>query len=258
MCCEPGSGSTPEAGGGGGLFVIEDLGVDEAGPVIQGGVEEAVTSPAVAMVQVRSSPVEPPPATRGDRSELLDVDVDELARVVPLVAAHGPWIGRSITTIEWPHAGCAQDVLHRRCRQPDLERDPVGAPPSLPPQQHDPASEAARRPVRRASRSARPVDEPRLTLGHEPVPPLADGLCVDLEPFRRRLDGPATVEHAGDHPAAPDRGQHRVGVLASSVRHEPSLRDVRCGRPTASLGGLTSSVDQPHHPATDNVPGHHS
>ena len=60
------------------------------------------------------------------------------------------------------------------------------------------------------------------------------------------------------HPPPTLRGQRRVRVLASSVSHEPSLRDVSCGRPTASHGGLTSTADHQHHPARDNVPGRHS
>lgn len=42
-----------------------------------------------------------------------------------------------------------------------------------------------------------------------------------------------------------------------SPQHEPSSRDVRCGRHTASLGGLTSLATTQSHPVRDNVPGCH-
>jgi hypothetical protein len=62
---EPGGGSSPELGGGGGLFVVEEFGVDEAGAVIDGAVDEPVAGTGVAMGGVVASPVKPPPAPGG-------------------------------------------------------------------------------------------------------------------------------------------------------------------------------------------------
>ena len=80
MSGEPGDGAVPERGGGDGLFVVEDLGVDEPGAVIDGGVDVAVAGigvwPSVAVV---AAAVEPPAAAVGDAGDLLDVDVDQLA-----------------------------------------------------------------------------------------------------------------------------------------------------------------------------------
>ena len=49
-----------------------------------------------------------------------------------------------------------------------------------------------------------------------------DGLGIDLEPVRSRLDRPALLQDAGDHVEPMPRRQPRVGVLPSSVSHEPS------------------------------------
>src|SRR4030095_11090139 len=103
-----------------------------------------------------------------------------------------------------------------------------------------------------------PPKTPAPPPARHPPPPLAHRLGIDLEPLRRRLDRPTLLDNTRDHPTPPYRGQRRVRVLPSSVGHEPSLRDVRRGTHTASLGGLISSVDHPHHPTKDNVPGHHS
>ncbi|MGQ0848535.1 MAG: hypothetical protein ACT4OP_05365, partial [Actinomycetota bacterium] len=45
----------------------------------------------------------------------------------------------------------------------------------------------------------------------------------NLEPLRRRLDRPTTVNGTLDHPPAPLRGQRRIRMLPSSLRHEPSF-----------------------------------
>ena len=65
---EPCGGSTPERGGGGGLFVVEDLGVDDAGAVIERGVDVAVAGRGPDEVAVVAGAADPPAATgRGSR-----------------------------------------------------------------------------------------------------------------------------------------------------------------------------------------------
>ena len=62
-------GAAPERRGGDGLFVVEDLGVDEPGAVIEGGVDVAVAGTGVAVVAVVAAAVEPPAAAVGDGAE---------------------------------------------------------------------------------------------------------------------------------------------------------------------------------------------
>ena len=52
----PGCGASPEAGCGNGLFVVEDLRVDDAGPVVDRGVDVAVISTPPGFVSVARSP----------------------------------------------------------------------------------------------------------------------------------------------------------------------------------------------------------
>ena len=85
----PGRSPCPEAGCGGGLFVVEDLGVGDAGPVVDSGVDVAVTDTGMAPVRVVASSMETPATAIGDPGNLLDIDVDQLARRVPLIPGKG-------------------------------------------------------------------------------------------------------------------------------------------------------------------------
>src|SRR3954454_133450 len=134
----------------------------------------------------------------------------------------------------------------------------VGAPSMLAAELKDPPTERTSSTCRAAMRAAGTIQQARRALGEDPVPPLAHRLGIDLEPFSGHLDRPASLEYAAHHPLTSAWCHHRVGVLAPSVGHEPSLRVVGPGRPTASLGGLNPSADHPTHDDRDNVPGRHN
>jgi hypothetical protein len=69
-------------------------------------------------------------ATIRDRCDLLDINVDQLTRTIPLIPHH--WFrGCSITTIETTHADSMENVLHCRRGQTDFVADLVGAPAAL-------------------------------------------------------------------------------------------------------------------------------
>lgn len=68
---------------------------------------------------------------RQDPGKLFDVNVNQLAGPVPLIAVDGFTIGGAITGIEPGHSLGTQDVLHRRRGQADLERDVIGTPAAL-------------------------------------------------------------------------------------------------------------------------------
>ena len=124
---EPGGGPAPERGGGGGLLVVEDLGVDEPGAVIERGVDVAVAGSAAAVMGGVAAAVDPPAAAVGDRGDLLDVDVDQLAWPFALIAPTGS-VGGPVTAVESAAPCGVEDRLHRRRGQPDLVGDVVGAP----------------------------------------------------------------------------------------------------------------------------------
>ena len=82
---EEGPGTAEEADRGGGLLVVEGLGVGQAGEAVDGGVQVGVADPG-SLASFGgfgfggSSPVGPPASPRWDASDLLDVQVDHVAR----------------------------------------------------------------------------------------------------------------------------------------------------------------------------------
>jgi hypothetical protein len=74
--------------------------------------------------------MDPPAAPVRDAGELLDVDVDQLAGPVPLIAAHRFSVSGPISAVEPSQTGAMQDRLHRGGRQPGLMGDVAGTPPA--------------------------------------------------------------------------------------------------------------------------------
>ena len=112
------SGSRPESGRGGALFVVEDLGIDQPGSVIERGVDEPIadlTTPRrFACV---STPAGAMSAAIRDRGDLLHVHVDQLARPVALITTN--WCrGRPVTAIEPADPFDMKDPLDRRRATP--------------------------------------------------------------------------------------------------------------------------------------------
>jgi hypothetical protein len=54
-----------------------------------------------------------PPATIGDPGQFLDIDVDELARMVPFIALDSPRVSGPVTPIETTHPSLIEDALNR-------------------------------------------------------------------------------------------------------------------------------------------------
>src|SRR5690349_21223283 len=109
------------AGGGGALFVGQDFGVAlpgviVPGVIVHGGVDVVVADPAAA--DGFAAAVGFPAAAVGDPADLLDVHVDQLARLLAFVAARagpGGGAGSDRCAGEWValgqprHAVAAQD-----------------------------------------------------------------------------------------------------------------------------------------------------
>src|SRR5579875_2363962 len=115
-----GHGAPQEADGACRLLVVENLGVGKAGSVIDTDVHElpaaatgALAQAAVARYTVSGAPVADPP-------ELLDVDVDQLAGALPLVAVGGL---RWLEGTEPAKADSGQDARDGRGRHPQALGD---------------------------------------------------------------------------------------------------------------------------------------
>ena len=86
-----GDGAAQEAGSGGCLLVVEDLGVGEAAVVVDGDMNElpagdAGAAPVDPRLCLRGAAAADAVADAADAAELLDVDVDQLAGPLALVA----------------------------------------------------------------------------------------------------------------------------------------------------------------------------
>ena len=124
---EPAVRSLPEPRRGDSLFVVEDLGVGDAGAVIDSGVDVSIANVAVPAMSVVAASVDPLAASVGDPGQLLDVDVHQLTGTIALIATRR-LSGGSVTTVETGESLGAQHRLHRRCRKAELVADVISAP----------------------------------------------------------------------------------------------------------------------------------
>jgi hypothetical protein len=155
----PGSGPERQRGGRG--LVVEGLAVGQAGVGVDGGVDvavaqvrPAVTDPWPVGVSVGSAVAFTPAAAQlapaaavGDIAELLDVDVDQLARAAHFIAPDR-FAGDPVDVPEPVDPARDQHPVHRRGRPPDPGRDRNRTQPLLPPQVHDRADNRLRSPPR--------------------------------------------------------------------------------------------------------------
>ena len=104
---------------------------------------------------------------------------------------------------------------------------------------------------RASVRPAGTVQQSRLTVGNEPVPPLAHRLGVHPEPLGGRGNTPPLHQQNIDHRPTLARRQDRVRVLSPTLRHEPSSRAVSRFLATASPEGSPQRwTHHPVHPGT--------
>ncbi len=123
--------AVPELCRGGALFVGEDLGVHEPGAVIDCGVQEPVGNAGTSLWWCLASAVDTPATAIFDARQLLDLDVDELAGPVSLVATGRFSVGGSVADIEPAQTFGSQNVLDGRCGQAGLVSDAVSTPAPL-------------------------------------------------------------------------------------------------------------------------------
>lgn len=85
MAGVPGDQPSKEGDSGGRSFISQDFGISQTGSVVHGNMDELPTSTSSALFAVASNAM----ADDLDAAQLLDIDVDELARQIPLIAANG-------------------------------------------------------------------------------------------------------------------------------------------------------------------------
>ena len=105
--------------------------------------------------------MDPPASAVGDRGELLDIDMDQLAGPVPLVALHRDRGDGTVADIEATQAGLTQDALHRRRCDPDLMSDVISTPAVLTTKSDDFPAAGFGSPVRGPQRPTGTVPKPR-------------------------------------------------------------------------------------------------
>jgi hypothetical protein len=181
QCREVGAGAFEEGADASGALVGEHLRVGEAGAVIDADVQELPAGATGAGGAIAVDAV----AGALDAAELLDVDVDELARCGPLVAAGGLGGARGRQAAE---AAAAEHRPHRALRHAQHQGDPGAGEAQL----------------------AQGADRLLHLLGRAPRDPMGDRgavleAVVASAPARQPLPGPALAQpgRLGGRPERP-------------------------------------------------------
>jgi hypothetical protein len=215
--------SAQEPDRGGGLLVAQDLGVGQARVVVDGDVHELPAGGAQqASIGLTDAGAWSALATIGgdrvarndDPTQLLDVDVHQLARPAALIA-----IGR----LERRQArALAQPLAQQHCRdRREWHRQALGDLAGghvQPSQRADRADAVGRRLARLMTRNGRPIDQPRLAVIAKPGQPPVDRALGDAGGLGRRRHRPNLRTHLLDHPPPTDRTER-----SSSVHLHPGL-----------------------------------
>ena len=228
---EPGSRPPPERDRGDRALVGQHLAVGEAGVVVDGGMDEGVADPAVAVVRVAAAAVCSPATAWGDAAQLLDVDVDEVAGRGVLVAAADHLPGGAVEPGKAVESEPAEHTVDRRGGHVQLRGDARGTELAAAPQPIDPTLDAGRHLGGAASRTARSVAEAGFALGEPAAPPLVRGLAGDAHLGGDMRRG-AAARDALDEDAATGGGEFGVRVHVSLLGTGATGRTA-----TPSLGG---------------------
>jgi hypothetical protein len=211
LVTEPAQRPQREAGRGALLLVGQDLGVDEAGGIVDGDVQELPADAATGVPRVAGGPV---PGATHDAPQLLGVEVQQVARVLVLVADDR--LGLASPTHQ-PLA--SQRPVDRRGRHAQPGADDVGTAPGGPAQGHDGGLVPGAEPVRAMVGPGAGVDEPLGTLLAPARQPAIVGVAADPERGAGRGDA-----HTGLHGLEQlDPVSWRQRGVGMTMHEEPSL-----------------------------------
>lgn len=158
-----------QKGGGCGLArVAQHLDIGEPGRIIDGGMDEVLACAAVTAASVARRTV----AGSVEPAQLLDIKVDQLARSLTLVAAHGL---RRLGPGQQTQTCAPKPARDGRTRQPQGRGDRRRRHPQGPAQMQDHLDRRFGQPPCHAGGCACAVRKRRLPARTEPGPPLAHG-----------------------------------------------------------------------------------
>lgn len=241
-----------------------DLGVSDAGVVVDDGVDErgardhvaddaastgAFGSDGAVAVALEAADVSPAAAV-GDVTELFDVDVDHRTGVFVFVTAGG-FAGADIDVAEPIDVATGENGVNSRRGHPEPGADPDRPQPLLPSQMHNLANQLPRGLARTAMRPRGTILHTRFAHFDVPASPPLRGAPRHPEIGRGRSDRPAVIDDLPGESKALARCQSNV-----SVGHEdlPGHRVRELDSSTLDREVLTRPL---RHTST-NVPGQHS
>ena len=182
--------------------MIVDRGVDVVEPHTGGGMPEAS--------------VGAPTAARWDPPQLLDVDVDQLARLLALIATDDT-AGGAIHPAQSAQLLTYQHAMHGRRGHVQADREPHGTELGPSPQHLDLALHSRRRSPWAAQWSRAPVVQTRLAFLHVAPPPLVRGRTRDPHLARDVCRG-APLSDPLDQNQPANRGEYRLRMGHGSLR----------------------------------------
>ena len=205
----------PRAGRG--LFVGQDLGIGQPGVVVDGGVDIVVAdrwasgSVLVAgAVLVRVAAMNAMAASRRNAAQLLDVHVDQLARVGALIAADR-LPGRPVHPGQPVQPVAAQHPVHGGGRQPNQGADPGRAELAHAAQFQDGCFQLSWGSVGMMVRPAGPVDQASRAVLAVAAPSAVGAGAGDAHLSGDVGDGAASGDALAQDPSS-DRGEAGVSV----------------------------------------------
>jgi hypothetical protein len=195
-------GAAQKADHGGASFVSEDFGVGEAGAVVAGDMHAfpADLAPAsagpVGLGRVAApAPVDAMPGAALDAPELLDVDVNELAWALALVALGG----LQPEPAEPAHPDPGQNARDRRAGHVQDLGD-LGAAETQPPQRRDRLDPPLVGAIGDQTRRRAAIHQPQITLDAIARDPLRARPRAHLSGRGGLCHRPALLEHPNNHP----------------------------------------------------------
>ena len=222
---EPGHCSTEDTDRGFGSLVGADLGVGEAGVVVDDGVHERGAQPGLvtvvpalragcgrlAVAFALDAADESPAAAVGNVAELGDVDVDQRPGMIMLVTADR-FPGDSVDVAEPIDPATLEHRVDSRRRQAELTSDLHGTQPAPPSRIHDPLDHRRRCLGRHRAWTAGSISHPCRALGAGPRRPLAGSDGRDHEYLRRDRRRPPVIDDQARQAQTSARSESSVSV----------------------------------------------
>src|SRR5438309_983144 len=205
----------------GGLLIAEDLGVGQAGAIVDRDVHTLPAGSAAGhtggvsldwRASVTASARDAMPSATCDAPELLDVDMDQLARSLALVALSG----LKTKAPELAHPDPREDPRDRRQRHPERLGD-LGTREAQPPQRRDRLHPLLLRAVGDRAWRRGPVQQPELALDSITPHPLAGAADADFGGLGRLRPRPRFLHYPPAQLPTPIQTERSISVKVHPV-----------------------------------------